>query len=750
MLNKGKAASNSRGSAGSFVGVLIAAFLIIAGGIVAAGTASAAEPWGFEQVTPPVKGDGALSYVDTFRSSDDGDSFLYTTQTPFSSVPTESIGLYTRYLGERGEDGWTNRAVDPPFDQSPFNKPKLLNQATLRTSENLDYSLVTTTVALTPGAIPGGSNIYMRNMRSGEMTLVAASEDLEMVDGMTSLYGDQSAIYVAPDGRTAVFTTHVALTPDAPQGLPLTSPGPVYKWTAADGLEVASVLPNGTAVSAMIRGAEAGARESKPMKGQLDYLPFQHFTGGQGGPVYVREGDETKLVSYSRRAGDDPTVPVPVQLHVVGAGGRYSLLVTDNNGLLTDDTPAEAASRSILYRYDAASDSLTYVGHSGSQVDLKIEEMTTDGETIAFQSSSVLDDGASAGAANLYVWHNGSIQLVNTFASGSKPATSGTYWLRKLSANGRYLAFTDDSTTTAQSFGINNISAACPTFGFPGACDIVYVYDSVTDELSCASCRSDGETPKGAAGDPDTGNYAHMALDTHATQFVSNDGTVFFTTKDDLLSGDVNGAPDVYAYHDGEQRLISRAAQGVSYTRFLEVTPNGETVFFATNDAIVGTDDDRAVDVYATGAGAGYPYTPPDDPPPCKGSECRDESDPLPVLPPAGSIDFQGGGNEQTGGKVVVHRTGSLAGSKIRLRVSVPSAGSLAVGGKKVKSKRKSVDRADSYAISTSLTKKARRQLRKKSQMKVPVRVSFHPQKGSASSLKFAVAMKANSKKKGR
>lgn len=77
--------------------------------------AASAAPWGFEQVTPVQKGAGTVSYVDTFRTAPDGESFLYSTGAPFSSIPSEGSPAYTRYLGTRGPDQWKNVSLDPPF-----------------------------------------------------------------------------------------------------------------------------------------------------------------------------------------------------------------------------------------------------------------------------------------------------------------------------------------------------------------------------------------------------------------------------------------------------------------------------------------------------------------------------------------------------------------------------------------------------------------------------------------------------------
>ena len=55
---------------------LLAAALACLGLLALASPSQAEEPWGFEQVTPPVKGEGTVGAVDGFRTAQDGNAFL--------------------------------------------------------------------------------------------------------------------------------------------------------------------------------------------------------------------------------------------------------------------------------------------------------------------------------------------------------------------------------------------------------------------------------------------------------------------------------------------------------------------------------------------------------------------------------------------------------------------------------------------------------------------------------------------------
>ena len=56
----------------------------------------------------------------------------------------------------------------------------------------------------------------------------------------------------------------------------------------------------------------------------------------------------------------------------------------------------------------------------------------------------------------------------------------------------------------------------------------MYAYDAETSSLQCASCRPDGLPPTASVTAGQSG------------PFMSNDGRVFFNTKDSLVARDVN------------------------------------------------------------------------------------------------------------------------------------------------------------------------------------------------------------------
>lgn len=740
-----------------------------------AGAAGAtAAPWGYEQVTPVNKGGGAVSYVDTFQAAPDGESILYTTNSPFDSIPSESSPLYTRYLGWRGPDKWNNVPLDPPFENGKGSGAMFDIAGVIGNSSNLRYAVVVSSFALTPGATEGGGNIYLRDTRTRELTLIATSPYRALSNQMQSTLGELSVMYVDNDGKSVLFGTGVPLLPGVPAAQPpnFTEFAASYKWTPEKGLEAVTVLPEsegGEVVAGYPGGypGETGTRNGIPETGGADHVYWSFFTINGPEGIYVRTGDETKGVSYSRLPGA-PTKPVPAEIDGISRNGEYMVFQTrpysSASSQLTEDTPeglsGEFGPLANIYRYRFSDDSLDYVGTTQSFGTAGVIQMSQDGQTIAYQSNLAQAEGAVEGKPNTYIWRNGERQFVATVepASGAAGIPSSR---QMLSANGRYFTFTADAKGLAEKFDQDDISAACPIpsttepgTNEPGPCEAVYVYDSEAtgDPLQCASCRAPGVPPKGPAGDVINHNTGYMRINDHITQSVADDGTVFFTTLDGLLPEDRNELEDVYAYRDGNLRLVSRAKPGYS-SRFLEATPDGKTVFFATNDPISPLDNDQAVDIYMTREGAGYPYSPPPVKVPCDGVEaCHAGVPGIPSQSSAGTASFQGRGNEVPGkraGTVTVVKPKIAVGSTGVLKVKAPGKGKLTVTGPGVKKATRSVAKAGTYAVKVTLTSAAGKALKKAGSAQKRLKVTFKPSQGKASSTTVKLAFKAPAGKKG-
>jgi hypothetical protein len=337
-----------------------------------------------------------------------------------------------------------------------------------------------------------------------------------------------------------------------------------------------------------------------------------------------------------------------------------------------------------------------------------------EGSDLYLVAQGVLAGQASGRGNNLYVLHeNGGTgewetEFIAALASGDEPDWSGGAVREDLgkvtsrvSPNGRFVAFMSERSLT----GYNNLDAS------NGASrdEEVYLYDSVSHRLICASCNPTGARPVGVfAGKgsregttllvdrPDIWTNRWLAgsipgwsgLDiVHAlyqSRYLSNSGRLFFNSPDVLVPQATNGKENVYEYEPegigsctgtsatfseqsgGCVALISSGTSGEESV-FLDASESGEDVFFLTSAKLVPQDVDNALDVYDAhvcgNEGVGCPATAA-SPPPCATAEsCRSAPSPQPELVGAsGSATFSGADNPPppAPNPVVAPKTGGL------------------------------------------------------------------------------------------
>lgn len=170
----------------------------------------------------------------------------------------------------------------------------------------------------------------------------------------------------------------------------------------------------------------------------------------------------------------------------------------------------------------------------------------------------------------------------------------------------------------------------------------VYLYEGDGGGLTCVSCGAGAHVPVGGARlRSDMGGTSLMPRN------LLGDGRVVFETGDALVGTDSNKATDVYLWErGGGVRLLSdgRTAAG-SY--FVDAGADGRDVFFSTTGSLVGWDTDNGgIDLYDARQGGGFPE-PAATPAPCQGDGCQGEPNTVPAPPPAGSGIVSGPGNRK-------------------------------------------------------------------------------------------------------
>lgn len=265
----------------------------------------------------------------------------------------------------------------------------------------------------------------------------------------------------------------------------------------------------------------------------------------------------------------------------------------------------------------------------------------------------------------------------------------------------------------------------------------MYRYDAQTHEVRCVSCTS-GDP----GGDAELGaEYAQAnQLDLHlpgsyVPSAVLDDGGVYVETPAALDPRDVNGLVDVYETGAGAPRLISSGRSSGPST-FMAATPDGRSVFFRTEEPLVGQDQDAFADVYVARVDGGLVSQ--ERPAPrerCADDDCQGRASDPPAPAPVGSDSLAGEGNVHARppaarSKVAVARGRQVAGPTATLRVRVSSAGRIAVSGAGVRRAVRTTTRAATYQVKVALGAAARQTLRRRQRMAVKVKVAFQPKAG--------------------
>src|SRR4029077_137784 len=209
---------------------------------------------------------------------------------------------------------------------------------------------------------------------------------------------------------------------------------------------------------------------------------------------------------------------------------------------------------------------------------------------------------------NLYVFHAG----VSTFVATLDPNSDSCDWMSRgcvaypllggltarVSANGAFIGLDSDKSLT----GYDNSGPSCS-----GSCEEVFLYDTATGTLDCASCgpKSSPSTSSAVLRFPAPASKSEEMRNAYPQRNVSNDGQVFFETLAALAPSDTNGKRDVYEDENGRSFLISSGTSEADSV-FLDASVNGGNVFFATAQRLLERDGDEAYDIYDARVDGGF------------------------------------------------------------------------------------------------------------------------------------------------
>lgn len=517
----------------------------------------------YEQVTPVDKRGAQVASEFHVQLAPDGSWIAAATAS--GSSDSEANRMRQNFLIRRGTSDWS--------DWTPIDAPQqatvgIFESSTTGVSPDGTHALVASNRDLAPGGIAGGGNLYDKDLLTGEYTFVAGAPGYDAYNQLANGLANEK-IYMggAPDFSWILFRSSVSLSPEAPGAA-------IYRWTRGGGLSIESQIPDSfnpgqTMVSGDIQmpGAYQLSFPSSSADGSV--VAF-----GATGGVFRRANGVTTALSVSRRAEDEGT-QYPAALDGLSADGRYVLFHSPFH--LTDDTPEDIEGHNAGYLYDAQNDTLTFT--LPVEASEPMVGMSQDAHTAYYDTTE-----------DISVWHDGDVHQVTT----EHPiGNAGAYYTTQ---TGRYFAFIDRNKRA-------------------------HFYDLGIDETTCVSCPADGSTPNPAW----IGLNARTIGNTQP-RVITEDGTMFFDTASQLVSADLNGRRDVYAYKDGRYALISPGDDTYDAV-FVGATDDGQDVFFQTDQGLVSRDVDGNTDVYDARVGGGFAsQNPPPAPASCVRSGCEEMS----------------------------------------------------------------------------------------------------------------------------
>lgn len=222
------------------------------------------------------------------------------------------------------------------------------------------------------------------------------------------------------------------------------------------------------------------------------------------------------------------------------------------------------------------------VSGSGAFASL-FEGASADGTRVVFRTDEPLVSSDPDGYPDLYERSAGTTTRLSIGPSGGNGQLIPFF--RGMSADGAHVFF-----ETPEQLVPEDADGTC--------------YDQQEAVLPCYDVydRSNGTTSLVSTG-------PNGATGTFNARFrgASSDGSrVFFTTREQLVSGDTDDSPDIYERSAGTTKLVSTGAiggNGQFDAQYRGASSDGTRVFFQTSEQLAATDTDSSSDVYERSGG---------------------------------------------------------------------------------------------------------------------------------------------------
>ncbi|MGN6815340.1 MAG: hypothetical protein ACTHK3_04565 [Solirubrobacterales bacterium] len=525
-----------------------------------------------------------------------------------------------RGAGDHPAEGWKSSLFSPTTAQT-FSEPSLGGVA----SDQLYSTWAWISPPASSPGLPGGEYL---STPAGFEVLASGSLGADL---------HATRFYVGAAGAHVIFGSKAHLEPTAaPAGVKA-----IYDRAAgASSATVLSIPPAGA--SAQVKGefetkdaVYAGVDEAG------DSVAFE-----VGGTLYLHRAGETVEVAGA-----------PNDFAGISEDGERIFYAANGNGskpsalyaCATEPGPCAgpgAHSPSEI----AAAGTFAYVSPDGSHAFFSSEEAIGEEE-------NENGEEPEAGAHNLYAWDSSGTRFIgravatdfaeNAFEITRMNLSNWTYALEvnvEVNTEQKRSLAPARSTPDGGAFVFQS-HARLTAYENDGVGEI-YRYDPaapVGQRLLCISCDLSGAAPSKDALLEDLrilGGQEPVQPSTLIGNVTDDGGRVFFQSFDRLVPEDANEAEDVYEWtadgtagcvRTGGCLALISSGQGEGDSVLYAMSADGQDVFFATTEKLVGADVAGSPSLYDARVGGGIPE--PVAPAPCQGDACQGTGSEPPVLP---------------------------------------------------------------------------------------------------------------------
>jgi hypothetical protein len=310
-----------------------------------------------------------------------------------------------------------------------------------------------------------------------------------------------------------------------------------------------------------------------------------------------------------------------------------------------------------IFAFDTATKTTAQIGSGGEST---LVNISADGSHVYFASPKQLDGSkGTAGRPNLYLWDGTSIRFIATLDAADLEGevnlgnwvTSGALGPEGPAAHHGSAA--DPSRSTADG-RVLLFQSHAPLTGYRSeGHSEVYRYDASTG-LACLSCNPTGAPAASSARLQSDEAFAPLTLTSPVANLTRDGSTAFFESDERLVPADTDGLTDVYEWRakgaGGCEREAGCLALLSSPTsakpeHLYAASPEGKDVFIYTTATLLGADTDGGVpSIYDARVDGGFPEG--GEGPSCEGDVCQSGSSvPSPLPGGSTSASLNGPGN---------------------------------------------------------------------------------------------------------